>query len=144
MLIILILLLIVKADFNTAHEHVDLIELNHKYDCNGTLTFDQIIFYEWSPSEHRYHVRSWVISSPQIEPRKDYRSGLYRVSFTDREQKLERVITSSYFRESWTQTDPERDNKKHLDERERHALIKRLPPRPIPDDTPMIEDWSGE
>ena len=42
-----------------ARDRVDLIEVNHFYDEQGRLVFDQIIFYDWSPMQCRYQVRDW-------------------------------------------------------------------------------------
>ena len=118
-----------------ASEHVDLIETNNFFDCNARYVYTQTIFYEWAPDKSRYHVRAWTLQAPK--PQRDYRSGLYRVSYTDRDQNLYRSVTSTHYRETFSQVDPERANKKLLDERDRVALIKRLPPQPIPDDAPM-------
>lgn len=129
MLLILILLSIVKADLDQ-FEHIDLVELNHFHDCLGRNVYDQVIFYEWSPEHSRYHVRSWAICEGDKIPRRNYSDGTWRVTYTDRDSKADRVIVSQHFRESATQVDPERANKKVLDERLRHGLIKRLEPKP--------------
>lgn len=142
LLLILILLSIVKADLTT-RDDCDLIEHNSFFDCNARHVYDQIIFYECSPSLDRYHVRAWVLSDNDKQPQRDYRSGLYHVSYTDRDSNLSRLVTSTHFRRSWTQIDPERANKKLLDESERHGFVKRLPPQPIPDDAPMVIDFIG-
>ena len=44
---------------DVARESVDLIELNHFYDEQGRLVFDQVIFYDWSAADARYNVRAW-------------------------------------------------------------------------------------
>jgi hypothetical protein len=131
MLLILILLSIVKTDCNQAYDHCDLVELNHFHDFQGRNVYDQVIFYEWSPEHSRYHVRSWMIVEDSSRlPKRNYSDGSYRTCYTDRDSKIDRVISSQHFRESWTQNDPERDNKRLLDERLRHSLIKRLSPKP--------------
>jgi len=132
MLSVLILLSIVKADFNQAVEHVDLVELNHFHDCLGRHVYDQVIFYEWSHEVAKYHVRSWIlVDDAKRIPRRNYSDNTWRVQYPDMEQKLERSITSQHFRESWSQVDPERENKKILDERLRHKLIQRIDPKPV-------------
>ena len=40
-------------------DRLDLVELNHFYDEQGRLVFDQLIFYDWSPEDARYQVRAW-------------------------------------------------------------------------------------
>jgi hypothetical protein len=118
-------LLLILGSQSTTHDHCDLAELNSFYDCNGRHVYDQVIFYEWSPSLHRYHVRAWVLSDGDKQPQRDYRNGLYVTKYTERDTSIERTITSTHFRRSWTQIDPERDNKRLLPENERHALTKR-------------------
>jgi hypothetical protein len=56
---------------------------------------------------------------------KRYSDNLYEVQWQDRDQNLLRIITGTHYRESWTQIDPERANKKLLDERQRTVLIRR-------------------
>jgi len=58
-------------------------------------------------------------------PTKRYSDNLYEVQWQDRDQNLLRIITGKHYRESWTQIDPERANKKLLDERQRTVLIRR-------------------
>jgi hypothetical protein len=131
-----------------AHDHVDLVELNAFYDCNGRFVYEQVIFYEWRPDLQRYHVRAWCLVDDRDlldrRPQRGYRSGLWVVRWQDRDQNVLRTITATHYRRSWSQVDPERANKRLLPESERRALIKRLPPQPIPDPVPMLEDWSGE
>jgi hypothetical protein len=131
MLVVMLLLLSIAAnDSSKANDHVDLVELNSFFDCNGRHVYDQTIFYEWNPSLHRYHVRAWVLSDGDKQPQRDYRTGLYVTKYTERDSKLERTITSTHYRRSWTQVDPERDNKRLLPENERHALVKRSVSKP--------------
>ena len=70
-------------------------------------------------------------------------SGLFVSRYTD--DKINRVITADYYRETSSQSDPERDDKRHLDERDRHSLIKHRvnPPLPMPDEAPMQIDFVG-
>jgi hypothetical protein len=137
-LILLMLLSVVPFSHREVQEHVDLTETNHFHDQCGRYVYTQTIFWEWDHAFARYHVRAWTLLAPK--PKRDYRSGLYRVAYTDRDQNLERVITSTHYRETWSQVDPERKNKRLLDERDRLQLVKRSvskPIEPIPDDAPM-------
>ncbi len=111
------------------NEEVDMIELNHFHDCLGRHVYDQVIFYEWSAELHRYHVRAWCLVEDREpasrRPTRSYSDNRYHVRWYDRDQNLSRRISSQHFRESWTQVDPERANKKLLDERLRTSLVKR-------------------
>ncbi len=46
----------------TKGQRVDLIELNHFIDEKGREVFRQVIFYDWSPSHRRFHVRAWRLA----------------------------------------------------------------------------------
>jgi len=138
-------LLLVVGNLSVTHDHCDLTELNHYFDAQGRNVYDQVIFYEWSPEHSVYHVRSWIIvEDSQRLPRRNYSNNIYKIRYTDRESKIERLITSTHFRESYTQTDPERDNKRLLDERLRHSLIKRLVRVPVVSPIEEIQEDGGE
>ena len=109
-------------------EFVDLIELNHFYDQRGRLVYDQVIFYERAPETGRFQVRAWCLVEDREglnrRPVKNYETQLYHVDWFDTDQRLLRKITSRLYRESWTQIDPERANKKIHDERSRIAMVQ--------------------
>jgi len=93
-------------------ESVDLIELNNKYSKDGKHTFTQVIFWERYPGNGKYHVRDWHL----VDERESL-SG-YPVKRNDRweswfvkEGKTHRV-TSKLFKESFTQFDPEVEDKR--------------------------------
>ena len=113
---------------NTAEEYVDLIELNHFYDHQGRHVYDQVIFYEQPPETGRFQVRAWCLIEDRDNlsrrPVKNAETQLVQVDWFDNDQRLLRKITSRSFRESWTQIDPERVNKKVLEERSRIALVQ--------------------
>lgn len=108
------------------NQSVDLIELNHYYDDSGRHAYDQIIFYEWSPDYRRYHVIAWCLVENDLDrmPTYDSHSELHRVSWQDRDLKLRRTVSSKLYRETWSQTDPERANKKLLEEKYRISLLR--------------------
>ncbi|MEM7557732.1 MAG: hypothetical protein AAF394_01290 [Planctomycetota bacterium] len=105
---------------------VDLIELNHYYDDLGRHSYDQVIFYEWSPDYARFHVIAWslVEKNQTKKPRKDPHRGDYYSRWYDREAKVHRTVRSKVFLETWSKTDPERANKKLLDEKYRVRFIR--------------------
>ena len=111
-------------------EKVDLIELNHFYDDLGRHAYDQVIFYEWSPDYRRFHVISWCLLENDLSrmPTRNPNNGEYRVRWHDRDAKVHRELRSPLYRETWSQVDPERVNKKLLDEKYRTSLL-RLPQR---------------
>ncbi len=113
---------------HSVDEFVDLIELNHFYDQRGRLVYDQVIFYERAPETGRFQVRAWCLVEDREclnrRPVKNYETQLYHVDWFDTDQRLLRKITSRLYRESWTQIDPERANKKIHDERSRIAMVQ--------------------
>ena len=129
----LALLFICSAAFrskDTASESVDAIELNHFYDQAGKPIYDQVIFYEKAPETGRFRVRGWCLVDDKQEltrrPIKSETTGLYHVDYYDTDAKLFRHIKSRIIRESWSQTDPEREDKKHFHESLRRSLIKKV------------------
>ena len=112
-------------------ESVDLIELNHFYDDLGRHAYDQVIFYEWSAEYCRYHVIAWCLVEDDISRLPVQLPGGRdtMVRWYDRDARRHREIRSNMFRETWTQTDPERENKKLLEEKYRISLLK-APNRP--------------
>ncbi|MEM8732831.1 MAG: hypothetical protein AAGG44_01320 [Planctomycetota bacterium] len=106
-------------------ERVALIELNHFYDDLGRHAYDQVVFYEWSPDYRRFHVVHWHLVEkdaariPQFDPgRRDYYS-----QWIDRDSRVQRTVRSDRFQETWSQTDPERDNRRFFDEKYRVSLL---------------------
>jgi len=96
-------------------EHVDMIELNHYYDAYGKLVYDQVIAWEQSRETGKLNVRSWRMAE------NDYPikiNGLYRF------KKGDVLIHSRIFRESWTKSDPERENGKRFPNENRIELVK--------------------
>ena len=104
-----------------AHDQVDLIEVNHFYDEFGNRILDQVIFYDWSGPDSRFHVRDWrLLKNPGQWPVRDWRSGTYRCIWYD--GGVLREVEGKDFRETWTQHDPEVTNRKYLPRSCRRAL----------------------
>jgi hypothetical protein len=107
-------------------DKVDLIEINHCYDENGQLVFDQLLFYDWSPSKARYDVRDWrLIKSPVQVPRKNHENGGYVVLWRD--GATMRRIHAETVRETWTQHDPEITEQQFLAKSMRRSFAKLSP-----------------
>ncbi len=126
-MVALIALLSIPTNLTT-HEHVDAIELSHVYDARGRLVFDQVVFWEQTPTTGRFQVRAWcLVDDREAINRRPVRNdnGLYVCEVVDVSEKLTRRVVSRVYRESWSQCDPEREDKKQHDERLRVELVKR-------------------
>jgi hypothetical protein len=101
-------------------QQVDLIELNH-YFADGSHSFDQVIFYEWSPQYRRFDVLGYWLA----EKLEDYpiKIGDSHYAFKNHEGRRQR-ITGKLFRETWTTFDPERDQKRLLSENCRLGILR--------------------
>lgn len=112
---------------DVAVDRVDLVEVNHFYDEQGRLVFDQIIFYDWSAPRGRYNVRAWrLLKTPAQIPHRQ--QGEYVAVWHDGE--VLRKIRAASLRESWTQYDPELVEREFLPKEKRREL--RRTPRPAP------------
>lgn len=108
---------------DVAHDEVDLIEVNHFYDEQGRLVFDQVIFYDWSSQESRFHVRAWrLLKSPAQIPRRNWTCGDFLTIWHDGE--VLRKVRSKGIHETWTQYDPELLEREYLPKEKRRELRK--------------------
>ncbi len=105
----------------TLRQRVDMIELNHFVDEDGREVFRQVIFYEWSKSHKRLHVRAWrLVKKPSQLPQQRWDPPMYQCTWHD--DGLLRQVWAPTMRETWTQRDPERVNRKFLPEDQRIPL----------------------
>lgn len=121
----LVVLLGLNPTEDVSREKVDLMEVNHFYDEQGRLVFDQVIFYDWSPEHSRYMVRAWrLVKNPTQLPERDWRDGGYSAVWQDGE--IVRHVHASSMRETWTQYDPELAEREYLPKERRKELRKEL------------------
>lgn len=117
----------ISAD-GVANQRVDLIELNHFIDPEGREVFRQVLFYDWSDTHRRYIVRAWRLVKAESQlPRRRWSPPSYHCLWHD--DGLLREVSAPAFRETWTQQDPERENRKLVREDERVPLIQPGPNR---------------
>lgn len=105
MTIIALLLCIVPIE-DVARDRADVLFVEHFYDDQGRLVFDQLVPLEWSRERERYDVICWrLIKCSSMMPERDWRAGGYLVRFVDGE--ILREIRAPAMREEWGQTDSE-------------------------------------
>lgn len=127
----LVLIGIAPADHRdgagVVRQRVDLVELNHFVDDDGREVFRQVIFYDWSKTHHRFHVRAWrLIKSENQIPVRRWNPPRYQCTWHD--DGLLRQVWAPQLRETWTQRDPERVNRALLPEDQRIPLHVPKPP----------------
>ena len=109
---------------SAAVDEVDLIEINHFFDEQGRLVFDQIIYYDWSDEESRYQVRDWrLLKNPSQIPLRNWRDGNFVSVWHDfKHRDVLRRVQAKTLRETWTQYDPELVEREFLPEERRRKL----------------------
>jgi len=117
------LLMLALTQFFTRAEQADLLELNHHYDTQGCHVYDQLIVWRQNPATFQFEVASWTLCDTQGKYPVRSASGVYRVSWIDSGNPRE--VVSRMFRESWTQTDPERLDQKRVHVDDRIRLIEK-------------------
>jgi hypothetical protein len=123
MKILALLLLAIIPQELTATDHVDVAELNHFYDYEGRLVFDQVIFWNWDENHERYQVSAWRLAKNQTyRPERDWQFGGYVCRWDDGE--LIRVVRAESYRETWLQYDVELAERDVLPKTSRRELRK--------------------
>ncbi len=108
-------------------DRVDLIELNRVYDDEGRPAITQMIFWDWTPADGRFHVVAWRLwKQAEMQPTRDWAQGEYVLLWHDGE--LLREVRAPAWRESWTQHDPEMEDRRQLAKGERRGLSLDAPP----------------
>ena len=86
-----------------------VLELNHRFDEFGTHCFDQIIVWEWVPAHRRYDVVCWWLVDPVSLDRLPAKRGS-KWQIVKQVENRRILFRSAIYRETWTNTDPEREN----------------------------------
>jgi len=127
---------------------VSVIEVNHMCEKNGSLVFDQIIFWRWVPSESAYRVAGWrILKSVREEapkqvcrepdgwqPRPKWkgghaaplkrhdRGGWWISQWKDERDRVWREVAAPMYRETWTHYDPEVRDRQYIPSNQRMGL----------------------
>ncbi len=110
------------ASHVTDQQTVDMIELNHFVDEDGREVFRQVIFYDWSKPHRRFHVRAWRLIKHESQiPQRRWNPLMYQCTWPD--EGVLRQVRAPNLRETWTQKDPERINRRLLPEDQRVPLF---------------------
>jgi hypothetical protein len=102
-------------------DRVDVVELNRVYDDQGRPLLTQMIFWDWYEHDARLHVVAWRLwPEDGARPTRDWSQGEYRLLWHDGE--LLREVWAGSWRESWTQFDPEMNDRVVLPKSARRGL----------------------
>lgn len=92
-----------------------LMELNHYYSLKGDYIYSQVVLWNEDPVTGKLQVGAWSIADDfHNAPFPTHGNGIHRWQNSKGQQAHSRL-----FRESWTQSDPERENKRIFPEDER-------------------------
>lgn len=129
---LIILLLALMTDGSNkqiyTEDIVDRIEVNHFYNDAGQVQLEQIIFWDWSPSQSEYVVRAWrSIKEDRVKSMMPYRTKFgYEIIWHDnRDGNVLRRIRSKSLIETHTMYDPETINQELLDRNSRRELTQK-------------------
>lgn len=108
------------------HDSVDVIEINeclHRPGAQGTLL--QVIFWEFNLYKSEYHVVAWRMWKPQqSHPVYDHKAKKYVLIFWDDRDDVIRCVTATSYRASFTEYDPEVQNRDIHHRNHRRRLTK--------------------
>ena len=102
-------------------DRVDVLELNRVYDESGRPMLTQMIFWDWHERDAQSHVVAWRLwKDDAFQPTRDWSRGDYVLLWHDGE--LLREVRASAWRESWTQFDPEMEDRTRFPKSQRRGL----------------------
>lgn len=133
MKLILLIIAAILPSSDVLRERCDLIEVNHFYDSDARLVFDQLLFFDWSDADGRFQLRAWrlikqpvasktSVPQPEMMPRFDHATGAWRCNWIDGE--LHREVSAPVLRESTTDYGPELTEREWLAKEQRQELRK--------------------
>jgi hypothetical protein len=110
-----------SPDTPLASDRVDLIEINHCYNEDGQLVFRQLLFWEWNELDSDYHVAAFRVLRAQTSAvRIDRQRNEYVASWCD--SGVLRQVRAPHSRETWTQYDPELEDRRIFPQEYRRGL----------------------
>lgn len=105
-------------------DYVDVTEINRVYDECGKLVFTQAIYWTWDPWCCRLQVRAWrMVKNFDQYPRVDHGSESAFSLWND--SGVLREVRAKAVRESWTQYDPEMNEREVIPKELRRELRTR-------------------
>lgn len=122
-------------------EQVDLIELNHVHQLDGSVRLSQFVYKRWKKTwcispitgekEYKwgFEVVDWRFLKDSKIPTRNWRVNNYKQSFYDKKSGCSREITTPSFIETHTYYDVEVEARKCLESKYRQSLINPKPMR---------------
>lgn len=126
--ILLLLLLTILPSPEPLRERCDRIEVNHFYDDDRRLVFDQLLFWDWSHDSGRFQLRAWRM----VKWQQHGKQAPYALMIPQRHGRrwesnwmdgdLWRCVEAECVIETWTQYDPELTEREFLPKEHRREL----------------------
>lgn len=113
MLSFLLILSVIPVEIPVIEYH-DSCELNHYYDEHGILIFDQLIFRDWNKYEKRFEIVDWYVVKPRSSTNENDCIWL--------DGRHLRQVQYGFRIETWTQYDPEINERSILPKDKRKGL----------------------
>lgn len=126
MIAVLLALSILPRESDVTTDRVEVVELNHFYDENGRLVFDQLIFWKWDHYTGRDQVVDWrLVKQPSHLPVKT-KDGLYTTIWSVEYGSYAglHVVKADHYRETWTQWDVELIEREQIPKEHRLGLSR--------------------
>lgn len=119
--ILLLFLISILPSPEPLRERCDRIEVNHFYDDDRRLVFDQLLFWDWSHDAGRFQLRAWrMVKSPGAIPQYSHSRRCWQSNWYDGD--LWRCVEAECVTETWTQYDPELTDREFLPKEHRREL----------------------
>lgn len=112
----LVLLLTLSLPLPIVERSASVAELNHVYDQCGKKCFTQLIVWDWSDHLSDHHVGAWALVKGIVQID---RGTVTRITLKQPDGILR--VTAGSFRESWTQYDPEIDDRQRVPQGQRRG-----------------------
>lgn len=103
-------------------EKCSIIELNHRFDDAGRHCYDQYIFWEWHPSLGRHVALGFALESDKLRLKRLGNACDLEWIVSTEKGYVTRNIKAPVFRETWTDYDPERQDKDTYPESKRRKM----------------------
>lgn len=120
----IILAVTVLPQGDVIEDSFDCLELNHRYNDDGTLQFSQWIGWDFSDRYETHICQAWRLVKPHDKHWQDYSRKRHCVLLPD-DSGTRRLLTATRFFETHSMFDPEMQSRAIVGDSERRGLMRR-------------------